>query len=190
MKINSVYTINFGKTPIALCNVKKAHSIEKKEAEVYLMDPSNKKDVEEIIYSKTTYPIRDMFLRDSKRSGQSYRKYYVLKDTEENKIVSYAATSRRFNPQEGKYKGCYTLIEELGQNHEYNDPLTPTIACIINEAEARYDKHIFSAVGENDDISPRACSFSLTKRGDWVLPQKRYGIVLEHAEKRNDIVYY
>lgn len=186
MKINLFpQKTSFKSRAIAMCKVKKEGSNDKRNAIIYEMDPRNLEDVDKIRDSFETRAIKNSFLLDALYSN-SDRKYYILEECKGKDIIACAMTSRHFSSKEGKIAGSYTLIDEIDVNSSYNDPITPTLACIVEDARSRKDRNVVTGV--EDNFNPKLNKFRFHK-GSWILGQRSFSDILDRAENRNNITF-
>lgn len=176
---------SFKSRAIAMCKVRKEGSSDKKNAIVYEMDPRNLEDVDKIRESFETRAIKNSFLLDALYSNED-RKYYILEECKGKDIIACAMTSRHYSPKDGKMRGSYTLIDEMDVNRSYNDPVTPTLACIIEDAKTRKDRNVVTGV--EDNFNPKLNKFRYHK-GSWILGQKSFSDILNRAENRSNITF-
>lgn len=184
MKINSINNINFGKKAIFNCTIKKTNDNKKYQATLYSFDPKNPDDMDEIDTTMKDCPLKRNFT-----DGRNYySKYFVLMTDKTNEIISAAQTSEHYS-RIGKYEGRYTSVDEVEHNKDFIDPMTPTLSHIAKEAMDRFSKHIITAFRTYEAPSLKNSKFTQNKNEVWFLPERRYHILIDTAEKRNQIDY-
>ncbi len=177
---------NFGKSAIFNCTVKKRGTNEKHNATLYRFDKSNSSDRKEIENSNLPVWLRENFV-NPKLARQA--DFYCLQTNDTKEIVSAAQTNRHLSRDEGKYEGINTVIEEYGENQQFADPLTPLLAHIVKDAQEKGDKYVMTAFRADEAPSFKNASFSETKFGNWIIPERRYDNLIDRAEKRTGIEY-
>lgn len=185
-KINSQQS--FGKTALLYCQIKQESNKEKVSATLYKMDPNNKKDIDDVKYSKQTRCIYSDFLNEA---GQRYphREFYLLQNDKTGEVISCAQTSHHYRPANAKNEGFSTLIEEMNENRKYINGAEPMLAYIAKHAEERYDSTVYTAFRLEEVPSLKRAKFTETKLGEFYLPQKRYNVLIDQAEKRSQIEF-
>ena len=184
MKINSTNNINFGKKALFNCSVKRKYANEKESATLYLYDQRNLSDMNEVRrFNNHTFVERNFL-----DPRNDYSKYYFLVTDKTKEVVSSVKTTEHF-ARNGKYQGRYTSVDELSSNPKYIDSTTPTLAHVAKEAINRFSNNVITAFREDEAPSLKSAKFTLNKDGVWFLPDRRYEILIDTAEKRNLIEY-
>ena len=184
MKINSINNVNFGKKAIFNCTVKRADTKEKENATLYLYNQNNLSDMAEVRkFNNHTY-VERCFLDPR----NDYSKYYFLVNDDTKEVISSAKTTEFF-AKDGKYEGRYTSIDEIAANPKYMDSMMPTLAQVAKEAINRFSNNVITAFRADEAPSLKSSKFTLNKDEVWFLPDRRYNILIETAEKRNQIEY-
>lgn len=184
----SIQSISFGKTAVMTCTIKNAETKKRQEATLYKMNPHNREDQRDISYSKQTRCIAKNFEADTARIQPHYD-YYLLTNDKTKEVISCAQTSRHYRANNTSYSGVSTLIDEMKENEKYVRGGEPLLAYLAHKSFSQYDKCIASAVDLEEAPSLKGCKFTQLKNGDWVIPEKRYHMLIDQAEKRNDISF-
>ena len=189
MKISNISNnVNFGKTALLTCTLKENDSKEKISATLYQMDPKNVEDMNDIKYSKLTKTLSDYIVAEHGKV-QPAREFYLLQNDKTKEAISYAQTSHHFRPFNAKNEGLSTLIEEMRENTKYTNASEPLLAYIAKRAEERYDHTVYTAFGLDEIPSLKRAKFTETKLGEFFIPEKRYKVLIEQAEKRSQIEF-
>lgn len=179
-------SISFGKTPVMTCTVKGANKKDIVNATLYQMDPHNNNDQRDVRFSKNTHCIKQSFERDCGHFQPIYE-YYLLTNDKTQEVIACAQTSRHYRTGNARYNGCSTLIDEMSQNRNYINGAEPVLAYIVHNAEERYDKTVTTAFDKDEIPCLKNSKFTQLKTGDWCIPEKRYQLLIDQAEKRENI---
>lgn len=189
MNISSNYNnLSFGKTPVMTCRVNLNDKKEKVSATVYQMDTGNFEDLREIRSSKTGRKIFNDFQRDAMQC-YPHHEYFLLKNDDTDEVICAAETSHHLRNTDDKTNGLATVIDEFALNNKYNNPAEPMLANIVKTAWERYDNSVVSSIAKDDLPDLKRASFSETKKGDWMIPEKRFSSMLNKAEERCQTVF-
>lgn len=187
MNINPVNnSCNFGKSPIFNCTVKRKGTNQKEGATLYIYDKRNPDDRKDIRESNLPVRLRTNF--DNLFAAKN-AKFYCLQTDGTQEFVSAAQTSRHYKPEEGKYGGLHTIIDEYGESTDFVDPATPLLAHIAKTAMEKGDGYIATSFRAEEAPSFKNASFSETKYENWVIPERRFVGLIDRAEKRAGIEY-
>lgn len=175
----------FGKTKVMQCNVKNSQTKKNSPATLYKLDCFNFSDIKDVISSKNASEILTSFLLDN-QNGKSSSDYYVLCNDKNGEIVSCAQTEHRFNVSPENF-GTYTLIEALGENKNYVNPVEPLIGYIVKKADDRYDNSVYAAYGFDEKPDLKRIKFSESKLGEAFIPSKRFNSIINKAQEHSSI---
>ena len=181
-------SISFGKTPVMTCTIKSADKKEQNSATLYQMDTKEYSDLKEILYSKNARCLIRDFEEDAGRYTP-YSEYYLLKNDKTQEVIACAQTSRHYRTGDAKSTGFSTLIEEMSQNSKYVNGAEPILAFIAHKAEGRFDNCVTTAFDRDVIPTLKNSKFTQLRTGDWYLPEKRYPILIDQAEKRANISF-
>ena len=184
MKINTL-NLNFGKKLVATCCIKNQNK-EKCPASIYEYNPRNSEDAEEIKNSPYTSSIKRDFYRQYINCKIPANKYYILLDDKTKEVATVAKLSQHIT-EEGKYKGYYISIDELEENKNYIDSITPMIGFIANKANSTYSDNILTAFRTYEMPALKELKFKSTKEDIWALRSKGFNESILRAEKRNNL---
>ena len=185
-KINS--NQNFGKTALLSCQIKQEENKEKVNATLYKMDPHNPKDINDVKYSKQTRCIYRDFVAALEQRQQN-REFYLLQNDKTGEVISCAQTSHHYRPANAQNEGFSTLIEEMNENKKYINASEPLLAYIAKHAAERYDSTVYTAFTTDEIPSLKRAKFTQTKLGEFFIPEKRYYVLIDQAEKHSQIEF-
>ena len=184
MKINSLNNVNFTKRLYATCSVKNKEN-EKHSAKIYEYDPNNKKDLDEILNSDSIPLIKPLFYKEGFKAVPNSR-FYAVFDSESNEITACTMISKHL-PAWDEDSIPYTSIDEIEENENYVDALTPLIAFLANLERLSGADKIITSYRTDEGTGLKKYSFSKTKNNIWMLPAKRFESAIQRAEKRNNL---
>ena len=194
-KLNN--SCSFGKSALLTCEIKQEPNKSKVQATLYKMDPHNSSDIDDIMYSKYTGPIRSDFI-DSCYKHRTFQDFYVLQNDKTKEVISCAQTSHHYRPEQVsrgfntitfENPGLSTLIEEINVNPNYVNGAEPLLAYIVKVAGERFDSTVYTAFDQDTVPSLKRAKFSQTKLGEFFIPEKRYSVLIDQAEKHSQIKY-
>ena len=186
MKIGSINNnFCFGKKAILSCKIKKADTKEAQSATLYQYDKNNPNDVGEILNSNL--PV--YYAADFASCGHDFSKYYALKVDDSDEFASFAKVSRHYSMNGSKYDGFNTVIDQVESNPDFIDAELPLLSEIASEAYNSDDAFILTSFRADNAPYMKKSSFSETKEGNWVIPQRRFVNLIDRAEKINSIEY-
>ena len=178
--------ISFGKTAVMTCTVKSADKKTSVDATLYQMDPTKREDYRDVMYSKHTTCIKPDFSKDTGHRQGMYE-YYLLQNDKTKEVIACAQTSRHYRTGKSAYNGVSTLINEMNQNRNYINGAEPVLAYLAYNAGERFDKCVTTAFGRDEIPCLKNSKFTQLKTGDWCIPEKRYHILIDQAEKRENV---
>ncbi len=181
-------SISFGKTPVMTCSVKTADKKNKIDATLYKMNPQDREDQRDVRFSKHTNSIKSDFERESGNYYPSYD-YFLLTNNKTKEVIACAQTSRHYRTGNARYNGCSTLINEMYENKNYVNGAEPVLAYIAHRAEERFDTCVTTAFDRDEIPGLKHCKFTQLKTGDWCIPEKRYPLLIDQAEVRENISF-
>ncbi len=181
-------SISFGKTPVMTCTVKTTGKNDKVDATLYRMNAHDSEDQRDVRFSKHTTCIKKDFDKEAGRFRPVYD-FFLLTNNKTKEVIACAQTSRHFRTGDAKYNGCSTLIDEMSENRNYVNGAEPLLAYIVHQAEERYDHCVTTAFDRDEIPVLKNCKFTQLKTGDWCIPEKRYPLLLDQAEKRENISF-
>ncbi len=185
MKISAV---SFGRTPIMKCTIKKTENRGKVEATLYKMDAKDKNDLQDVEYSKVGRCMYDDMAKEFDSPSYS-REFYMLQNDKTKEVISCAQTSHRFRTSD-KNPGLSTLIEEIGVSKNYVNGAEPLLAYIAYNAFNRFDDTVYTAFRpEEIPVDMKRAKFSQTKLGEWYIPQKRYHVLIDSAQRHSQMEF-
>ncbi len=188
---------SFGKEPLLTCEIKQEPNKNKVQATLYKMEPHNLSDIEDIMYSKQTRCIQSDFLKSVQQRNPN-KDFYILRNDRTKEVISCAQTShhyradqisRGFNTITFENPGLSTLIEEMNVNPNYVNGAEPLLAYIVKAARERFDSTVYTAFDQDVVPSLKRAKFTQTKLGEFFIPEKRYSILMDQAERRSQIEY-
>ena len=189
MRINNINSnINFGKTPLMKCIVKREDTKEKSEATLYQLDPKDSRDLNEVFYSKKAACMYPSMEKDRARR-YPISEYYFIKDDKRGEVIASAQTSRHYRRDNVEFPRLTTLIEEMNTNNKYVNSAEPMLAFLANKAFDRFDESLTTGFYTEDTTFLKRAKFSQTKNGAWVLPEKRFNNLIDNAQKRSNIEF-
>lgn len=178
--------ISFGKSAVMTCTVKSADKTTKVNATLYQMNPLEREDYRDVMYSKHTTCIKSDFQRDTGHRQGMYE-YYLLQNDKTGEVIACAQTSRRYRTGNAKYNGVSTLIEEMSQNRHYINGAEPVLAYLVHKAGEQFDNCVTTAFDKDEIPCLKNSKFTQLKTGDWCIPEKRYQLLIDQAEKRENV---
>ena len=194
-RLNNCYS--FGKKALLTCEIKQEPNKNKVQATLYKMDPHNLSDIEDVRYSKQTRCIHFDFQRASEQRVPN-KDFYILRNDKTKEVISCAQTSHHYRPDQitrgfntitFENPGLSTLIEEMNVNPNYVNGAEPLLAYIVKVAGERFDSTVYSAFDQEVVPSLKRAKFTQTKLGEFFIPEKRYSILMDQAEKHSQIEY-
>ena len=194
-KLNNCYS--FGKKALLTCEIKQEPNKNKVQATLYKMDPHNLSDIDDVRYSKQTMCIQSDFSKAAEQRIPS-KDFYILRNDRTKEVISCAQTShhyradqisRGFNTITFENPGLSTLIEEMNVNPNYVNGAEPLLAYIVKAAGERFDSTVYTAFDQDVVPSLKRAKFTQTKLGEFFIPEKRYSILMDQAERRSQIEY-
>lgn len=194
-KLNNCYS--FGKKALLTCEIKQGPTKNKVQATLYKMDPHNLSDIDDVRYSKQTMCIQSDFSKAIEQRIPN-KDFYILRNDKTKEVISCAQTShhyrtdqisRGFNTITFENPGLSTLIEEMNVNPNYVNGAEPLLAYIVKAAGERFDSTVYTAFDQDVVPSLKRAKFSQTKLGEFFIPEKRYSILMDQAEKHSQIEY-
>ncbi len=194
-RLNNCYS--FGKKALLTCEIKQEPNKNKVQATLYKMDPHNLSDIEDVRYSKQTRCIHFDFQRASEQRIPN-KDFYILRNDKTKEVISCAQTSHHYRPDQitrgfntitFENPGLSTLIEEMNVNPNYVNGAEPLLAYIVKVAGERFDSTVYSAFDQEVVPSLKRAKFTQTKLGEFFIPEKRYSILMDQAEKHSQIEY-
>lgn len=181
-------SINFGKKAVMTCTVKSADKKTKVDATLYKMNPSEKEDYKDVMYSKHTTCIKPDFVRDIGNNQGRYE-YYLLQNDKTKEVIACAQTSRHYRTGKSAYNGASTLIDEMNQNRNYINGAEPVLAYLAHKAASQFDTCVTTAFDKDEVPCLKNSKFTQLKTGDWCIPEKRYHLLIDQAEKRENVSF-
>lgn len=174
--------VNFGKTPLLKCSVKEKETQNRANATLYELDYKSASDIDEVRYSKNARSIYQDIIRANKDSKSPFH-FYFLKNDKTGEVMACAETYHCYRKSGDKTEGTSTVIEELSENSKYINASEPVVSYFAKQALERYDSTVTTAF-RTEEFSLKNSKFEKTKADNWVLPEKRFGVLIDQAEKR------
>ena len=194
-KLNNCYS--FGKKALLTCEIKQEPNKNKVQATLYKMDPHNLSDIDDVRYSKQTMCIQSDFSKAIEQRIPN-KDFYILRNDKTKEVISCAQTSHHYRPDQisrgfntitFENPGLSTLIEEMNVNSNYVNGAEPLLAYIVKAAGERFDSTVYTAFDQDVVPSLKRAKFTQTKLGEFFIPEKRYSILMDQAERRSQIEY-
>lgn len=188
---------SFGKKALLTCEIKQEPNKNKVQATLYKMDPHNLSDIDDVRYSKQTMCIQSDFSKAIEQRIPN-KDFYILRNDKTKEVISCAQTSHHYRPDQisrgfntitFENPGLSTLIEEMNVNPNYVNGAEPLLAYIVKAAGERFDSTVYTAFDQDVVPSLKRAKFSQTKFGEFFIPEKRYSILMDQAEKHSQIEY-
>ena len=98
--------ISFGKSAVMTCTVKSADKKTKVDATLYQMNPLEREDYKDVMYSKHTLCIKPDFQRDTGHRQGMYD-YYLLQNNKTKEVIACAQTSRHYRTGKSSLSARY-----------------------------------------------------------------------------------
>ena len=181
-------SISFGKKEVMTCTVKSADKKTSVNATLYQMEPTRREDYKDVMYSKHTTCIKPDFLSDTGHF-QPFYEYYLLQNDKTKEVIACAQTSRHYRTGKAAYTGPSTLIEEMNQNLNYINGAEPVLAYLAHKAASQFDTCVTTAFDKDEVPCLKSSKFTQLKTGDWCIPEKRYHLLIDQAEKRENVSF-
>jgi len=177
MILSNSYNNSFGKRAILTCQIKDFKTKEKKDATLYQYDTKNQRDIDEVLSYDLPFHI-DL---------TGYKNLYLLKNEENDDIISYAQTSNHMRRNNADMSGYATLVEEMDANKDYVNPVEPLIAGIAKEARDRFHSSIFFAMEPSEVYALRKLKPTQASHGEHYIPATRFNSIIDKATEHSQI---
>lgn len=181
-KVNGQF--NFGKRLIANCQIVDKNSKEKQSASIYELNTRDVRD-REFIENNDWFPSTVVgFFRDYDKY-RNYRTYNAVVNNQTGEMVGISAATNHYKCNSVNIPGATVCIDSISLKNGDGDNVEEIlVAKSVNDAFRKHYKSVTASTSALDRAKLKKASFSETKNGDWVMPERRMEASIKRAQKQ------